>query len=87
MKQNETINGIKVINTLNSDINRRSDSPEIKTQNIFKRDKIRLKRNSLQNIVSKKNIKKINSKKNLMTKEQRTILNLKLEKGHLEKYF
>ena len=74
MKQNETINGIKVINTLNSDINRRSDSPEIKTQNIFKRDKIRLKRNSLQNIVSKKNIKKIHSKKSLMTKEQRTIL-------------
>ena len=75
MKQNETINGIKVINTLNSDINRKSDSPEIKTQNIFKRDKIRLKRNSLQNIVSKKNIKKIHSKKKI--NDKRTKNNIK----------
>ena len=74
MKQNEIINGIKVINTLNSDLSRKIDSEQAPIQNIFKRDKIRINRKSFQNLVSKKNINKIKSKKNLMTKEQRTIL-------------
>ena len=73
MKQNEIINGIKVINTLNSDVNRKTDSEQIPIQNIFKRDKIRINRKSFQNLVSKKN-NKLKSKKSLMTKEQRYIL-------------
>ena len=73
-KEKETINGIKIINTLNSDINRKTTSEQVPIQNIFKRDKIRLNRNSFQNLVSKKNINKIKPKKSLMTKEQRSIL-------------
>ena len=73
MKQNEIIKGIKVINTLNSDVNRKTDSEQIPIQNIFKRDKIRINRKSFQNLVSKKN-NKLKSKKSLMTKEQRYIL-------------
>ena len=73
-KQKETINGIPIINTLNSDINRKINSEQIPIQNLFKRDKIRLNRNSFHSLVSKKNINQIKSKKNLMTKEQRTIL-------------
>ena len=73
MKQNEIINGIKVINTLNSDVNRKTDLEQIPIQNIFKRDKIRINRKSFQNLVSKKN-NKLKSKKSLMTKEQRYIL-------------
>ena len=45
-KQKETINGIPIINTLNSDINRKINSEQIPIQNLFKRDKIRLNRNS-----------------------------------------
>ena len=74
MKQNEIINGIKVINTLNSDVNRKVDSKQLSVHNIFKRDKIRINRKSFQNLVSRKNMTKIKSKKSLMTKEQRTIL-------------
>ena len=74
MKQNEIINGIKVINTLNSDVNRKADSKQLSVYNIFKRDKIRINRKSFQNLVSRKNMTKIKSKKSLMTKEQRTIL-------------
>ena len=74
MKQNEIINGIKVINTLNSDVNRKADSKQLSVHNIFKRDKIRINRKSFQNLVSRKNVTKIKSKKSLMTKEQRTIL-------------
>ena len=73
-KQKETINGIPIINTLNSDINRKINSEQVPIQNLFKRDKIRLNRNSFHSLVSKKNINQIKSKKNLMTKEQRTIL-------------
>ena len=74
-KEKETINGIKIINTLNSDINRKSVLPELTSfNNIFQRDKIRINRTSFQSLVSKKNINKIKSKKNLITKEQRTIL-------------
>ena len=73
MKQNEIINGIKVINTLNSDVNRKTDLEQIPIQNILKRDKIRINRKSFQNLVSKKN-NKLKSKKSLMTKEQRYIL-------------
>jgi len=73
-KQKETINGIPIINTLNSDINRNINSERVPNQNLFKRDKIRLNRNSFHSLVSKKNINQIKSKKNLMTKEQRTIL-------------
>ena len=74
MKQNETINGIEVVNTLNSDIIRKENINQVPIQNIFKRDKIRINRNSFQNLVSKKNITQIKSKKKLMSKEQRTIL-------------
>ena len=74
MKQNEIINGIKVINTLNSDVSRKVDSEQVPTLNIFKRDKIRINRNSFQNLISKKNITQIKSKKKFMSKEQRTIL-------------
>ena len=74
MKHDETINGIKVINTLNSDANIKVDSEQEPVQSIFKRDKIRINRKSFQNLVSKKNINKIKSKKKLMTKEQRSIL-------------
>ena len=74
MKQNEIINGIKVINTLNSDVSRKVDSEQVPILNIFKRDKIRINRKSFQNLVSKKNMNILKSKKNLMTKEQRTIL-------------
>ena len=70
-KQKETINGIPIINTLNSDINRKINSEQVPNQNLFKRDKIRLNRNSFHSLVSKKNINQIKSKKNLMTKEQR----------------
>ena len=73
-KEKETINGIKIINTLNSDINRKSVPELTSFNNIFQRDKIRINRTSFQNLVSKKNINKIKSKKNLITKEQRTIL-------------
>ena len=73
-KQKETINGIPIINTLNSDVSRKINSEQVPIQNIFKRDKIRLNRNSFHSLVSKKNINQIKSKKNLMTKEQRTIL-------------
>ena len=74
MKQNETINGIEVVNTLNSDIIRKENINQVPIKNIFKRDKIRINRNSFQNLVSKKNITQIKSKKKLMSKEQRTIL-------------
>ena len=74
MKQNEKINGIEVVNTLNSDIIRKENINQVPIQNIFKRDKIRINRNSFQNLVSKKNITQIKSKKKLMSKEQRTIL-------------
>ena len=57
MKHDETINGIKVINTLNSDVSRKVDSEQEPVQSIFKRDKIRINRKSFQNLVSKKNIK------------------------------
>ena len=73
MKQKETINGIQIINTLNLDVNRKSHPEQGSIQNIFKRDKIRLNRNSFQSLVSKKNISQ-KSKKNLMTGEQRTLL-------------
>ena len=73
-KEKETINGIKIINTLNSDINRTSVPELTSFNNIFQRDKIRINRTSFQSLVSKKNINKIKSKKNLITKEQRTIL-------------
>ena len=74
MKHDEEINGIKVINTLNSDINIKDGSEQKSNQSIFKRDKIRINRKSFQSLVSKKNMNRIISKKNLMTKEQRTIL-------------
>ena len=74
MKHDEEINGIKVINTLNSDINIKDGSDQKSNQSIFKRDKIRINRKSFQSLVSKKNMNRIISKKNLMTKEQRTIL-------------
>ena len=35
MKQNEIINGIKVINTLNSDLSRKIDSEQAPIQNNF----------------------------------------------------
>ena len=74
MKQKETINGIQIINTLNLDVNRKSHPEQGSIQNIFKRDKIRLNRNSFQSLVSKKNINQKSKKKNLMTGEQRTLL-------------
>ena len=76
MKPKETINGIKIINTLNSEIKRKSNNKyeQGTSKNIFKRDKARIKRTS--NHVSKSSSKNdmILSKKQFMTKEQRKIL-------------
>ena len=76
MKPNETISGIKIINTLNTDINRKGNNiiGQIPPLNIFKRDKIRLKR--ISNHAPKSSGKSsLNiSKKKFMTKEQRYIL-------------
>ena len=76
MKPKETINGIKIINTLNSEIKRKSNNKYAQgsSKNIFKRDKARIKRTS--NHVSKSSSKNdmILSKKQFMTKEQRKIL-------------
>ena len=70
MKQKETINGIEIVNTLNSDIIRKENINEVPVQNIFKRDKIRINRNSFQNLIYKKNITQIKSKKNLCQKNK-----------------
>ena len=80
MGTKESMKGIKVINTLNSDINRTSDftnNNNEKYKNIYKRDSMR--RNSLTE--KKSGTEKINkkennelSKKKILSKEQRNLL-------------
>ena len=77
MKPNEALSGIKIINTLNSDINRKTENENgnIPFLNIFKRDKFRLKRSKNNNTKYSSSSKLIKTaKKNYMTKEQRNIL-------------